>query len=121
MNKKLAKITKVDFNIKDRGILTFHVFVDYEEGMSQGVGGLCLDEYDEKKKGRVGTAYGCEMIRQLMMTLDVNNFEEAKGAIVWVLGDGDGLSFKPTGLQSLKVYGKQKTMVFGDIAEAFIK
>jgi len=119
MNKQLAKITKVNFNIKERGILMFHVMVDYEECGSQGVGGLCLDEYDKEKKERVGTAYGCEMIRQLMITLDVDNFEEAKGNVIWVLGEGKGFSFKPLGLQSLNVHGKQKTMIFKDIYDAF--
>lgn len=119
MNKQLAKITKVNFNIKERGILMFHVMVDYEECGSQGVGGLCLDEYDKDKKERVGTAYGCEMIRQLMITLDVDNFEEAKGNVIWVLGEGEGFSFKPLGLQSLNVHGKQKTMIFKDIFDEF--
>jgi len=120
MNKQLAKVSKVSFNIKERGILTFHVMVDYEECGSQGVGGLRLDEYDKEKKERVGTAYGREMIRQLMITLDVDNFEDAKGKVIWVLGEGEGLSFKPLGLQSLNVYGKQKTMIFKDIHDAFV-
>lgn len=120
MNKKLAKINKVAFNIKERGILMFHVMVSYEEGMSQGVGGMCLDTYDAKKEKRIGTAYGCEMIRQLMLTFDVDNFEEAKGKIIWVIGEGEGLSFKPTGLQSLSVDKNQKTLMFEDIKKEFI-
>ena len=119
MYKKLAKVTKVDFNIRDRGILMFYLMVNYEEGFSQGVGGMCLDDYDEDKKERVGTAYGCEMIRQLLLTLDVDNFEYAKGRIIWVLGEGEGFSFKPLGIQSLNVHGKQKTMIFDDILAQF--
>ena len=53
MNKQLAKVTKATLEIKERGILQFYVFVDYEEGCSQGVGGICLDSYDDKKKKRV--------------------------------------------------------------------
>ena len=119
MNKQLAKVKKVNLNIRERGILMFHVMVDYEEGCSQGVGGMCLDDYDEDKKERVGTAYGCEMIRQLMLTLDVDNFEDAKGRIIWVLGEGEGFSFEAKGIQSLNVYGKQKTMIFADIFDQF--
>ena len=32
MNKKLAKITSAKLEIKDRGILNFWIFVEYEEG-----------------------------------------------------------------------------------------
>ena len=101
----------------------FHVFVDYEVGCSQGVGGLVLDDYKEGDNGmpgkRVGTAYGCEMIRQLMLTLDVDNFEDAKDKVIWVTGEGDGLSFKPTGFETLSVYGKVKKMNFDEIHREF--
>ena len=124
MNKQLAKIKSVSFNIRDRGILMFHVFVDYEVGYSQGVGGLVLDDYKEDDNGmpgkRVGTAYGCEMIRQLLLTLDVDDFERAKGKIIWVTGEGEGLSFKPTGLETLSVYGSVKKMNFDAIHKEFV-
>ena len=50
MNKKLAKVSKATLQLQERGILMFWIFVDYEEGCSQGIGGLCLDEYDKEKK-----------------------------------------------------------------------
>jgi len=37
MNKQLAKITSAGLEIKERGILNFWIFVDYEDGGSQGV------------------------------------------------------------------------------------
>ena len=43
MIKKLARVSKAGFEIQERGILNFWVFVDYEEGCSQGVGGIVLD------------------------------------------------------------------------------
>ena len=129
-NRELAKIKKFHLNIKDRGILVFHIDVDYESGCSQSVGGLCLDEFvvnpcydsgdrDSSRGERVGTAYGCEMIRQLMLTLDVNSFDDARDKLIYVLGEGEGLSFKPMGIQTLSVYGKVKTLIFDDIAEQF--
>ncbi len=118
-NKELAKITSFKLNISDRGILMFHIFVDYEGGYSQGVGGLVLDEYDKKSKSRVGTAYGCEMIRQLMLVLGVDDFNDAKDKLIYILGEGDGLSFKPKGIQTLNVYGNVKTLIFSDIFNKF--
>jgi hypothetical protein len=120
MNKKLAKITKANLEIQERGILNFWINVDYEGGCCQGVGGICLDNYDDKKQKRVGTAYGCEMIRRLLIELQVNDFSEMKGKIIWVLGDGEGLNFEPKGIESLRVNNKNsKPVVFDDIANEF--
>jgi len=53
MNKKLAKISKATLEIKERGILSFWIFVDYEEGCSQGVGGFALDEWNPIAKNEM--------------------------------------------------------------------
>ena len=121
MNKRLAKITSATLEIQERLMLNFWIQVDYEEGMSQGIGGILLDEYDPKTETRVGTAYGCEMIRSLLLELDVNDFSEMKDKVIWVLGEGEGLSFKPLGIRSLKVSGEGiGGVVFADIAEKFL-
>lgn len=112
--EKLAKINKASLEIKERGILNFWIHVDYEEGMSQGVGGIALDTYDSEKERRVGTAYGCEVIRRLLIALDVNDFSEMKGKMVWVIGKGDGLSFQPIGIRPLKVDSKKSDPVIFD-------
>lgn len=119
MNKQLAKVTKATLEIQERGVLMFWVFVDYEEGCSQGVGGLCLDMYDNEKDKRVGTAYGCEMIRQCLKVFNVNDFSEMKGKYIWVLGEGEDLSFKPLGFQSLNVDKNVRTFIFKDIFDEF--
>jgi len=116
--EKLARITSASLEIKDRGILNFWIMVDYEEGMSQGIGGIALDTYNETLKRRVGTAYGCEMIRQLLECLNVNDFKEMAGKTIFVLGDGYGLSFKPNGIKALKADGGIK-VVFDDILNMF--
>lgn len=119
MNKQLAKVTKATLEIKERGILMFYIFVDYEEGTSQGIGGLVLDTWDEDKKSRIGTAYGCEMIRQCLQVFNVNDFSEMKGKYVWVLGEGEGFNFNPTGLQSLSVDKNVKTFIFENVRKEF--
>lgn len=121
MNKQLAKISSAKLEIKERGILNFYIFVDYEDGCSQGVGGIALDEYDKVKKERVGTAYGCEMIRRLLLTLDVNDFSEMKNKYVWVYGKGSGFGFTPTGISLLnndKPKGS-KPLIFQDVYNEF--
>lgn len=122
MNKQLAKITKASLEIQDRGILNFWIHVSYEEGGSQGVGGICLDTYSKIKESRVGTAFGCEIIRQLLLCLNVNDFSEMEGKIIWVIGEGSGLGFSPKGIERLRVEGKNKEcerVVFDEILKEF--
>ena len=116
--EKLARITSASLEIKDRGILNFWIMVDYEEGMSQGIGGIALDEYSESLKERVGSAYGCEMIRQLLLCLNVNDFKEMVGKDIFVLGDGNGLSLDPNGIRALKA-NKKKKVIFDDVFNMF--
>jgi hypothetical protein len=119
MNRQLAKITDAGLEIKERGSLTFWIHVNYENGGSQGIGGLCLDDYDEEKKTRFGSAYGCEMIRRLLLELDVNNFNEMKGKLIWVHGEGSGFSFTPKGVERLAVDGGKEPLIFEEVYDAF--
>lgn len=118
MNKALARISSASLDINDRGVLTFYIHVDYEDGMSQGIGGFALDEYDEKLKRRVVTAYGCEVVRQLLLVLGVDNFSEMVNKDIWVLAEGTGLDIKPLGIQTLREDGS-KSVVFKDILDQF--
>lgn len=120
MEKMLAKITHATLEIQERGILNFWIHVDYENGTSQGIGGIALDEYDATKESRVGTAYGCEMIRRLLICLDVNDFSQMKGKHIWVIGEGSGFSFNPKGIRQLRVDGEGKEVIFSDVAAEFI-
>lgn len=120
MKKKLAKISKARLEIQERGILMFWIYVDYEEGGCQGVGGIALDDWDEGRSDRVGTAFGCEVIRRLLLALDVNDFSEMTGKMVWVLGEGDGFGFETRGIQALKVDdGNNEPVLFSEIHKEF--
>lgn len=121
MEKKLAKITKAHLEIQERGILNFWIFVDYEEdGFSQGVGGIALDTWDEVKRKRVGSAFGAEVIRQLLLCISVNDFSEMKGKYIWVIGEGEGMQFTPKGIQSLNTEkSKGMQVVWEDILKEF--
>ena len=120
MKKKLAKITKARLEIKDRGVLSFWILVDYEEGCSQGVGGIALDTWDAVKRKRVGSAFGAEVIRQLLICTGVNDFSEMKGKYIWVLGEGEGMQFTPKGVQSLNTEkSKGMRVVWEEILKEF--
>ena len=86
--EKLAKITKAGL-VMERGIMSFAIWVDYEDGSSQCVGGYALDAYSKIKQTRVGTEYGCEIIRRLLTELGVNDFHEMVDKKVWVIIDSD--------------------------------
>ena len=120
MNKKLAKIKSAKLGMQDRGILTFWVIVDYEDGCSQGVGGMTLDTYCKDKKRRVGTVYGSEMIRQILIEMEVDDLSELVGRHIWVYGEGEGLSFKPTGIKALATDNKKsEAVIFSDVFNEF--
>jgi len=117
---QLAKIESARLEIQERGILNFWINVNYEDGMSQSVGGIALDTYDKKTERRIGTAYGCEVIRRLLLELGVNDFSEMAGKIIWVIGEGDGFSFKPTGIKALHVNNKKSNpVIFYEILSQF--
>lgn len=122
MNRQLAKITKGMLEIQERGMLNFWIMVNYEDGGCQGIGGICLDTYNKAKDCRVGTAYGCEVIRQLLLCMQVNDFSEMANKMVWVLGEGDGFNFKPKGIQRLETDSADKNykkVIFDDIFKEF--
>ena len=116
--RKLAKIEKANLEIKERGILTFWIYVNYEDFGSQGIGGLALDTYVDKKSCRVGTAYGCEMIRRLLLIMDVNDLSEMTGKHIWVYGEEEGFAFKPLGINRLRIDGGgDEPLFFADVLE----
>lgn len=91
MNKVLCNVTDVKLNIQDRGILILDVFVELVDGGCLSVFNMCLDSYDKKKERRVGTAYGCEMIRQTLQFFGVNNFDEIKNYKCYLLTDKESI------------------------------
>lgn len=118
-NKKLAKITRCDFSFTDTNkILILNIDVDYDEFGSQNICGLILDNYDKDKKERVGTAFGCELIRKILDTFDCNNLQNIVGKVIYVLGDGDGLAFKPKGFERPS-FDNGKKIIYDDILKEF--
>lgn len=127
--KHLAKIESAGLEITDRGILTFYIQVHYEDGFHQNIGGFCLDAPSQCTNfntlfKRVGTAYGCEMIRQLLLCLEVNDLHEAGGRYIHVIGEESSgrLSFKPLGIERLgcdDYSGEHGKVIFSKVFEMF--
>ena len=91
MNKELCNVTKVCTSYQDRRILILDVFVDLESGGSLSVFNMCLDSYDQDKKQRVGTAYGCEMIRQTLDFFGVDDLSQIKNYKCYLLTDKESI------------------------------
>lgn len=120
MIKRLAKIESAGLNIKDRGLLTFYMIVTYENSYHQSINEICLDTYDEQINERVGTAFGCELIRRLFLELDVNDFSEMAGKHIWVHWDGEGFPFEAKGISALYVDNKKsEPVIFSDVLAEF--
>ena len=78
MEIKNAIIESTSLGNEDHGIMTVWLCFNYE-GFGQSFGGYSLDNYDEKKDKRIGTAYGCEFIKRILEVVGVEKWEDLKG------------------------------------------
>lgn len=118
-NKKLAKITRCDFSFTDTNrMLILNINVDYDEFGSQNICGRILDNYDKDKKERVGTVFGCELIRRILDAFDCDNLKDIVGKVIYVLGEGDGFGFKPKGFERPS-FDNGKKIIYDDILKEF--
>lgn len=102
---EIAKAESTMLGVEDHGILSCMVHMNMG-GSGQGAGGYMFDTavkhtvFDGKYNdgstytGRVGTAYGMEFIRRLMIAFGVDKWENIPGRTVFVLRDkGDRWGF----------------------------
>ena len=87
MKKQLCNVTKVETNYQERKILILDVWVELEDGGGFSCFNVVLDNWDEDKKRRVGSTYGCEMIIQCLDFFGVNNLSEVKNYKCYILTD----------------------------------
>lgn len=119
-NRELAKITSTFLGIEDHGILTAYLYVDYEGGSSQGIGGYALDEpqrdADDKFLGRFGTAEGMQWVAAVIRVTGAKSWEDVHGRMIYVIRDGDNKwNGKPIGIQALGFGGESEPFMFGSI------
>jgi hypothetical protein len=83
---QLGKIESVTFGIEDHGCMNIRMCFDF------GGSGQCydmgiLDTYDKKKEHRVGTAYGLDLIRQLLNYFGVDKLDDIVGKLAYAIRD----------------------------------
>lgn len=106
MYKQLCNVTKVETNYQERKILILDVWVELEDGGGFSCFNVVLDNWDEDKKRRVGSTYGCEMIIQCLDFFGVNNLSEVKNYKCYILTDKEQIwcASDVLGLEQLPFY-----------------
>ena len=85
ITRRLAKIESTDLAFHNGSILTAYLHVNYGGGLAQGIGGYSLDRYDRATQRRIGTAYGCEFIRRILLACGVERWEDLPGRTIYVI------------------------------------
>ena len=84
-----AKITGTMLGKEDHGIMTFYLYVEFDNG-GCGYGGYVLDEYDKAEKRRFGTAAGMQAITEILDCVGVDTWEELTGSFIRCEHEGWG-------------------------------
>ena len=84
-----ATIIGTSLGVEDHGIFTCNLHLS-GDGWGCGFGGYALDQWTDKQKRRIGTAYGMQFIARILETLEVDSWEKLKGQHVRVVTDGVG-------------------------------
>ena len=89
MNKIICNVTKVQTNYQDRKILILDCFVDLPDWGSLSVFNMVIDTYSDELKDRIGSAYGCEMIRQTLDFFGVDDLSQVRNYKCYLLTEKD--------------------------------
>jgi len=87
MEIKNAKITDTMLGLEDHGIMTFSIYLSYDS-FSQSAGGICLCS---SKPTKDKSAIGIALIRDIIMTVGVEKWEDLKGKHVRARCDNKGV------------------------------
>lgn len=122
---QIGKVESTMLGVEDHGILTAVLYFDFG-GSGQGISAPIFDShikhtrfkgrYDDGsgENSRVGSAYGMEFIRRLMMACGVDRWEKIPGRTVFVLRDkGDSFGYIK-GIRPLPTEGGRE-FIFDDL------
>lgn len=84
-----ARITSTMLGREDHRIMTFMIYIDACD-FSCGVGGFCLDEYNNDIKARVFRAESMEAISEILDVVGVDKWEDLPGKYIRFENDGWG-------------------------------
>lgn len=101
---------------EDHGIFTAYLHCE-GRGTGVGLGGRGMDSYDKETKKRVGTAYGLDLIAQMIRTVGVSAWEKIPGNDVIVLHkERSMLGSIPAGFADITA---ERVLIFEDHANLF--
>jgi len=81
---ELGMIESTMLGYEDHGIFTFNLVFKFP-GSGQGAGNFALDQWDEEKDRRIGSAVGLDLIIKVLETAGVGKWESLKGRQLIVL------------------------------------
>ena len=87
-NHQLAKIKDVRLG-RQGSIMTLSIGLGYSKSTGQYFGGYALDDWDEKRGRRVGTAAGMDFIMQILDLFHVDSLDKIIGRTVYALFPGE--------------------------------
>lgn len=109
MKKELGVITRAYLGIGEFGF-TFSLEFSFGRKV-QCFGFYGLDYYDEEKKKKVGSAFGCECIMRILTAVGVDSWDKLKGKEMWVYRKDSG------GIQAIEAPAYRKDGGKFDIEE----
>lgn len=113
MEERLAKITECNISrVYDGKFLGMNIVVMHEDsGLYQNIlGGICL--YNHYLKDNKQSSYAPRIMYEVLHALNIDTPEQAIGKYIWVIGFGEGLSFRAKGFKTMKVDGVQTEVSF---------
>lgn len=92
-----AKIGYTTLGVEDHGIMTFMLGLE-TDGSGQGMGGYALDSWSKEHEKRVGHPDSIMMIRDIIETVGVSNWEDLKGEYVRMVREDDSWNSRIIGI-----------------------
>ena len=72
-----ARITRTELGREDHGIMTFMIFIVFDDGYTHcGIGGYALDRYDRTTETRVFNPKSIEAISKILDVVGVDRWED---------------------------------------------
>ena len=89
MEIRNAQITSTMLGREDHGIMTFMIFVKFNDCVG-GIGGYCLDYYDKNTQTRVFYVKNMEVISKILDIVGVDTWEDLPGKYIRIKDNGLG-------------------------------
>lgn len=87
---KNAIIESTMLGREDHGIMTFVLYIRFDDGLCCGVGGYALDEHDKVHNKRVFRAKSMEAISKVLEVVGVEKWEDLPGKYIRFEDNGWG-------------------------------